>query len=136
MTEEVKSLKDYQDFVENVTSGASNDHEQFHVALDALQQSGVHVPLFLTAALGLSGESGEFADTAKKLIFHGKPMSEEIRFGLEKELGDILWYWVNGCRALGLDPQEVMKTNVKKLNMRYDGGKFNVKQSENRTNEL
>ena len=31
----------------------------------------------------------------------------------------IIWYWVNSCRALDLDPNEVIKENVLKLESRY-----------------
>jgi hypothetical protein len=43
-----------------------------------------------------------------------------------------MWYWVNACRALYLDPNDVIEENVKKLEARYPGGKFNVWSSENR----
>jgi NTP pyrophosphatase (non-canonical NTP hydrolase) len=47
-------------------------------------------------------------------------------------LGDILWYWISSCRALNLDPNDVIAENVKKLQERYPGGEFNVWHSENR----
>jgi len=47
-------------------------------------------------------------------------------------LGDIMWYWINSCRALGLDPNEVIDENVNKLKSRYPGGEFDVYYSENR----
>jgi hypothetical protein len=34
--------------------------------------------------------------------------------------------------ALGIDPEEVLERNVKKLEARYPGGKFNIHKSENR----
>ena len=49
-----------------------------------------------------------------------------------KELGDIAWYWINGCRALNLDPNQIMADNVKKLESRYPGGKFSIEASANR----
>ena len=59
--------------------------------------------------MGLSSEGGEFAEIVKKLIFQGKPYDEDTQFHLKRELGDIIWYWVNSCRALDLDPNEVIK---------------------------
>ena len=44
----------------------------------------------------------------------------------------MIWYWTNACRALGLDPNEVIANNVTKLESRYPGGKFNAEYSENR----
>ncbi|MCP4908920.1 MAG: nucleoside triphosphate pyrophosphohydrolase family protein, partial [bacterium] len=41
------------------------------------------------AALGLAGEAGEFADMAKKWLYHGHTLHNEAA---AKELGDVLWY--------------------------------------------
>jgi hypothetical protein len=49
-----------------------------------------------------------------------------------RELGDIAWYWINACRALGYDPNDVIAENVKKLEARYPGGTFDPYYSENR----
>ena len=51
---------------------------------------------------------------------------------MKRELGDIMWYWVNACRALDLDPNDVIAENVNKLESRYPGGKFDMYYSENR----
>jgi NTP pyrophosphatase (non-canonical NTP hydrolase) len=51
---------------------------------------------------------------------------------MKRELGDVMWYWINACRALGLDPDDVIEENVNKLKSRYPGGEFDVHQSENR----
>ena len=82
--------------------------------------------------MGISSEGGEFAEIVKKCIFQGKPLDAETRFHAKRELGDILWYWINSCRALDLDPNEVIKENVFKLESRYPGGKFDTYFSENR----
>jgi NTP pyrophosphatase (non-canonical NTP hydrolase) len=51
---------------------------------------------------------------------------------MKRELGDIMWYWINACRALNLDPNDVIAENVNKLESRYPGGKFDAHYSENR----
>ena len=28
-----------------------------------------------------------------------------------KELGDVMWYWTQGCMALGIDPNTVINMN-------------------------
>jgi len=38
----------------------------------------------------------------------------------------------SACRAIGVDPHEVIKENVRKLEARYPGGTFDVHYSENR----
>ena len=127
-------LNRYSQFVEGVTSGASNDLTTFMNRLDDVDQSDafINVPLALTASIGLAGETGEFAEIIKKIMFHGKPYNEELRAHMAKELGDIIWYWTNACRALDLDPNQVIADNVAKLEARYPGGKFDVFHSENR----
>ena len=92
----------------------------------------VNIPLLITACLGLAAESGEFIEVPKKIIFQGKALTDENVYHMKRELGDIMWYWVNACRALNLDPNEVIAENVRKLESRYPGGKFDAHYSENR----
>lgn len=135
-------LHKYRDFVEAVTSDASDDLTTFMDRLDELDGNyigngehgpDINVPLLLTAALGLAAETGEFCEIPKKMFFQGKPLNEENLFHMKRELGDVLWYWINACRALNLDPNDVIAENVNKLQSRYPGGKFDVYHSENRT---
>jgi NTP pyrophosphatase (non-canonical NTP hydrolase) len=105
--------------------------------LDANYEDGKHgpdvnVPLLLTAAIGLGSEAGEFQEIVKKIMFQGKPLNEETAFHMKRELGDIIWYWTNACRALHLDPNDVIAENVNKLQSRYPGGVFDATYSENR----
>ena len=136
-------LNRYKEFVEAVTSKPSNDLTTFMTRLDELdanwnseaQQHGpdINVPLLLTAALGLAAETGEFCEIPKKIYFQGKSLTQENVFHMKRELGDIMWYWINACRALGLDPDDVIAENVNKLKARYPGGEFDVHYSENRS---
>jgi NTP pyrophosphatase (non-canonical NTP hydrolase) len=134
-------LNKYKDFVEAVTSKASNDLTTFMDRCDELDGNyignGIHgpdinVPLLLTACLGLAAEGGEFIEVPKKMFFQGKPLTEAEVFHLKRELGDVMWYWINACRALNLDPNEVIAENVRKLESRYPGGSFDAFYSENR----
>lgn len=135
-------LNRYQDFVAAVTSQPSNDLTTFMNRCDELDASydgvtqthgpDINVPLLLTACLGLAAESGEFCEIPKKMFFQGKPLNEENLFHMKRELGDIMWYWVNACRALNLDPNDVIAENVNKLQSRYPGGTFDAHYSENR----
>ena len=126
-------LNKYKDFVEKVTSKESNSTVELSDALIRLQcESGVNMALLLTGAIGIASEGGEFSEIVKKCIFQGKPLDDETKFHAKRELGDIAWYWINSCRALGLDPNEVIAENVNKLKKRYPGGEFDVYYSENR----
>jgi len=127
-------LNKYQKFVEAVTSNESNNYDHLHKRILELAngQPVINPSLLLTAGIGLASEGGEFNEIVKKMFFQGKPLNEENVFHMKRELGDIIWYWINACRALGLDPNEVIAENVKKLESRYPGGSFDVHQSENR----
>ena len=125
-------LNKYQDFVQAVTSDASNNTETFVARVLELQEQNLNVSLLATAGIGLASEGGEFNEIVKKMLFQGKPFNEENRFHMKRELGDIIWYWINACRALGYDPNEVIAENVTKLESRYPGGHFDAFYSENR----
>ena len=126
-------LNKYKDFVEKVTSLQSNETGGLTSQLEKLEKdSGVNMALLLTGGIGIASEGGELNEIIKKCIFQGKPLDDETIFHCKRELGDILWYWINTCRALDLDPNEVVAENVKKLEARYPGGKFDVHYSENR----
>lgn len=126
-------LNRYKEFVQAVTSTESDDTGAMIARLQYLEdESGINMALLVTAGIGLASEGGEFDEIVKKCVFQGKPLDEDTVFHLKRELGDVLWYWVNGCRALGLDPNEVVAENVRKLESRYPGGKFDAYYSENR----
>ena len=135
-------LNKYYNFVAEVTSTPSNDLTTFMNRLDELDGNfdhatnthgpDINVPLLLTGALGLAAETGEFCEIPKKMLFQGKPLTEENVFHMKRELGDIMWYWINACRALNLDPNDVIAENVNKLKARYPGGEFDPYYSENR----
>tara|TARA_B100000085_G_scaffold141815_1_gene129085 strand:+ start:185 stop:592 length:408 start_codon:yes stop_codon:yes gene_type:complete len=126
-------LNKYKDFVQAVTSKESNSTMVLNNKLiDLERESNVNLALLMTGAIGLSSEGGEFAEIVKKCIFQGKPLDDDTKFHIKRELGDIMWYWISSCRALGLDPNEVIEENVNKLKARYPGGEFDVHYSENR----
>lgn len=124
-------LNKYKEFVQAVTSDESNELATLTQRLSYLDTK-VNVALLMTGAIGLASEGGEFSEIVKKCVFQGKPMEEDTIFHMKRELGDIMWYWISACRALDLDPNEVVEENVNKLKARYPGGEFDVHYSENR----
>lgn len=80
------------------------------------------------AALGLTGEAGEFADLIKKINFHGHAKDTEH---LIKELGDVLWYVALAAQILNTDLETIMEKNIDKLLARYPDG-FSEERSKNR----
>jgi len=125
-------LNAYMNFVQEVTSSESNAFGAMNKRMEVLSDAGINPALLMTGAIGMASEGGEFAEIVKKCIFQGKPMDDETIFHCKRELGDIMWYWINSCRALGLDPNDVVAENVNKLKARYPGGEFDVFYSENR----
>ena len=131
MTKQVDTKK-YTEFVDAVTSSESKSSESFSVRLRELYSEGLPVERLLTAAVGMSAESGEFIEVVKKMIFQGKPVNEENLFHLKRELGDVMWYVAQACMALDTSFDEIVEMNVEKLKARYPGGEFDVYKSENR----
>jgi NTP pyrophosphatase (non-canonical NTP hydrolase) len=126
-------LKDYVNFVNNVTSEESRLKFPFRASLDRMEnQFGTPPQRLITAALGLSAEAGEFGDLVKKCLFQGKELNKENKELMVKELGDVMWYLAQGCMALGVSIDEVLWANIDKLEKRYPNG-FEVARSENRS---
>ena len=121
----------YIRFVNTVTSIPSKDSDAF---IYRLQELGADVAIqrLLTACVGISAESGEFMEIVKKMIFQGKPCNEDNLEHLKIELGDIMWYVAQACMALEVDMEDVLYTNIKKLEKRYPDGHFAEFYSENR----
>ena len=123
----------YLDFVHDVTSAESLDYAALLTRMNKLElEDDCNLPQLLTAALGLTAESGEFSEVVKKIILQGKPYNEDNVFHMKRELGDICWYIAQACMALDTTFDEIIEMNVDKLKKRYPGGEFNVHQSENR----
>ena len=140
-------LNKYTEFVKDLTAKPWNDLTEFHNSLDRLDGNyemfagedtmrhgpDLNVPLLIGASMGLCGEAGEFSEIVKKTVFHGKLFDEAARLHAIKELGDIIFYWINACRSLGVDPNEVIQTNVEKLQNRHPNGVFDATYQTDRT---
>lgn len=131
MTQQVDTTK-YVEFVKGVTSEPSLNYAAFLSRTNSLEIEDCNVTQLLTAALGLTAESGEFTEVVKKILFQGKPYNEENIFHMKRELGDICWYLAQACMALDTTFDEILEMNVDKLMARYPGGQFDVHHSENR----
>ena len=126
-------LNKYKEFVDAVTSDESKNNDNFtNRWVTLVNQRDADMPRLLTASMGLGAESGEFTEVVKKILFQGKPLDADNIFHMQRELGDIMWYWMQGCMALNIDPNEVIQMNIDKLKARYPGGDFDAHYSENR----
>jgi NTP pyrophosphatase (non-canonical NTP hydrolase) len=73
--------------------------------------------------LGLSGEAGEIAEKAKKIIRdHDSDFSHFDTADLTKELGDVLWHVAVLADYFDIELETVGDTNIKKLASRLERG--------------
>src|SRR6056300_1813066 len=114
MSKDEDLLLAYVRFIDEVTSDASKNAEDFGDALDIIDEAGVPPERLLTAALGICAEGGEFTEVVKKCIFQGKPMDEHTIFHLKRELGDLLWYVGQACIALNTSLEDIIYMNIEK----------------------
>ena len=122
----------YEEFVAAVTSNASTNFVDFADRIGELDREGANIERLLTAGVGINAEGGEFMEIIKKMVFQGKPWNEDNREHLIIELGDVMWYVAQACMALEISFDDVIATNVKKLEKRYPEGTFDPYFSENR----
>ena len=123
----------YVDFVREVTSNESVHYAALLTRMNNLElEDDCNIPPLITAALGLTAESGEVTEIVKTMILQGKPYNEDNIFHMKRELGDICWYLAQACMALDTTFDEIIEMNVEKLESRYPGGSFDVHHSENR----
>lgn len=70
----------------------------------------------LLPMLGLHlGKKSSAAQEKIKKYLRGDFGISELRSQVRKELGDVIWYWVRICDALGIVPEEVLQENLSKL---------------------
>ena len=125
-------FKKYESFVDAVTSDASKDFVNIADRMVELDRAVANIERLLTAGVGINAEGGEFLEIVKKMIFQGKPWNDANKHHLVTDLGDLMWYITQACMALEVSMEDVVSTNVKKLEKRYPGGSFDVFYSENR----
>ena len=123
-------FEQYEKFVDAVTSDSSKDFVALADRMVELDREGANIERLTTAGVGLAAESGEFLEIVKKMVFQGKPWNDDNREHLIIELGDVMWYVAQACMALDIPFDEVIARNVKKLEKRYPGGKFDITNSE------
>ena len=125
-------MNNYIEFVKQTTSPPSLDYAIMAARLAELEVNDVNTTQLLTAALGLTAESGEFTEVVKKIVFQGKPYNEDNVFHMKRELGDLCWYLAQAFMALDTNFDEILDMNIEKLSARYPEGTFDAYYSENR----
>jgi NTP pyrophosphatase (non-canonical NTP hydrolase) len=88
-------------------------HPGINIRQTAFQERDLSI-----ASFGLAGETGEVMELLKKRVRDGVLDIDK----LEKELGDVIYYWVMLCRQFGLTPSKVLATNIQKIEDRRARG--------------
>jgi NTP pyrophosphatase (non-canonical NTP hydrolase) len=83
---------------------------------DALLPDNYHSMGAIHMLMGMTTEIGELMDPYKKNLAYEKPIDW---VNVKEEIGDLMWYVANFCNLNGFDLEEIMETNVKKLQERY-----------------
>ena len=104
-----------------ITSKEASDNEVFLERLAALKDEGCETNRLLTAVAGMSAEAGEFTEIVKKMIFQGKPYNDDNKKHLLIELGDVMWYVMQACAALGVSLDEVVFKHLQTSGTISDG---------------
>ncbi|MCP4437516.1 MAG: pyrophosphatase [Aureispira sp.] len=126
-------IDQYSEFVDNMLSSTSKNLNELVGRLETLHSvENCNIPGMITGATGLVCESAELKDIVKKVLFQGKDLSPEVLQHMKKELGDVIFYFVVMCKAIGTTPGKVIELNREKLNTRFASGKFSVAESEMR----
>jgi NTP pyrophosphatase (non-canonical NTP hydrolase) len=127
----MRELESYNEFVKTLLSSPSSDVNVLIQRIQELHdQNLVNISMLMTASDGMVAEGGELKEIVKKILYQGKPLNEDNVFHMKRELGDVIFYWIVGCMALGENPYEVIEENIRKLKARYPGGEFSIMNSE------
>lgn len=82
----------------------------------------------LHMVLGMHTESAEIADVYKKALAYKNPVDF---VNVKEELGDLMWYIANMCNIHGWNLEDILDTNITKLEARYPE-KFTTEKALNR----
>jgi NTP pyrophosphatase (non-canonical NTP hydrolase) len=78
--------------------------------------------------LGMVTEAGELADIFKKNLAYDKDIDW---VNVREEIGDLMWYISNFCKAHNYNLEDILETNIAKLKVRYPE-KFTEEKANNR----
>ena len=94
-------------------------NEYQSLAMTTLNPALDEKDVLLNGVMGLCGESGEAIDIVKKWLMQGHDLDRDH---LARELGDVAWYLAETAFALDIPLEEILKSNIEKLQARYPEG--------------
>lgn len=108
---------------------ARTDHSDYSQVVERI--SNPETARLIHYELGICSESGELQNALKRWVAYGKPVDA---VNIKEELGDVLWYMARICDLFGWTLEEVMQTNINKLEVRFPE-KFTEEAALNRNLE-
>jgi NTP pyrophosphatase (non-canonical NTP hydrolase) len=100
--------------------------------LEICQEMDPNKAHMLHMIMGVSGEAGELLDAIKKAVIYNKPLDIE---NVIEELGDIEFYLEGLRQGLGIEREETLVANVKKLSVRYEAGSYSDTAAQTRADK-
>lgn len=96
--------------------------DEFSVFVAGLLQDDMHDGIghdLMHSSIGISEEAGEILGIVKKCVWYGK---EFDKVKAVEEAGDLLHYLQMFCNKIGITIEDLIVTNMSKLNIRYPSG--------------
>ena len=103
------TFKEYQ-----IKAGRTNAKLNKQICLNGQVQENNSENIHMV--LGMVTETAELADVFKKNLAYGKQIDW---VNIKEEIGDLMWYIANFCTINNLNMDEMLATNIKKLEARY-----------------
>lgn len=100
---------------------------------EILKSMNGHQAHLVHMSMGIAGEAGELIDAIKKSWAYGKPLDID---NVIEELGDLEFYMEGMRQALHLTREEIIQANIKKLEKRYESGKYSDAQAQLRKDKF
>lgn len=92
------------------------DQDRTQRVVDKLLENQPNGSWLLHSLIGVAGECGEFAAAIQRWLYYGKELNTA---NVKEELGDLMWYIAQACRALNITIEDLMTSNLNKLKFRY-----------------
>jgi len=122
------STQEYREAFDQALEANTGRVSQFFTMYQDFQNSVAmwRDPAYVIVSLAEEAMEYQMATKLAKQEFRGDDLSQEARekrfTDVEKELGDVFFFWLANCKHWGLDPVKVIQHNVHKLADRMNRG--------------
>lgn len=109
--------------MEKFTDGSFNQYQTKATSLAVYPEAHTgHLHAVVYTSLALAGEAGEVANKVKKVFRGDKPLTDEVKTAISKELGGVLWYAAALANELGMTLESIAEANLVELFGRHERG--------------